>query len=91
MQGAGRCTLQGGRGGLFSTKKEQAGRQASRLGRRSRYQILSAISRQFQPAAQYFNVKQGGLERGNWIVLKVEGKTSSRTKIKDDQEEGSMI
>ena len=28
VQGAGRCTLQGGRGGLFSTKKEQpAGRQ----------------------------------------------------------------
>ena len=76
---------------LVFNEEGAASRQASRLGRRSRYQILSAISRQFQPAAQYFNVKQGGLERGNWIVLKVEGKTSSRTKIKDDQEEGSMI
>ena len=66
----------------------QAGRQASRLGRRSRYQILSAISRQSQPAARYFNVKQGGLERGNWIVLKVAGKTSSRTTIKDIQRKG---
>ena len=28
VQGAGRCTLQGGRGGLFSTKEQQAGRQA---------------------------------------------------------------
>ena len=87
VQGAGRCTLQGGRGGLFSTKEEQqaAGKQAGRLGRKSRYQILSAISRQSQPAARYFNVKQGGLERGNWIVLKVAGKTSSRTTIKDVQ------
>ena len=66
----------------------QASRQASRLGRRSRYQILSAISRQSQPAARYFNVKQGGLERGNWIVLKVAGKTSSRTTIKDVQRKG---
>ena len=66
----------------------QAGRQAGRLGRRSRYQILSAISRQSQPAARYFNVKQGGLERGNWIVLKVAGKTSSRTTIKDVQRKG---
>ena len=88
VQGAGRCTLQGGRGGLFSTKEQQAGRQAGRLRRRSRYQILSAISRQSQPAARYFNVKQGGLERGNWIVLKVAGKTSSRTTIKDVQRKG---
>ena len=89
VQGAGRCTLQGGRGGLFSTKEQQAaGQQAGRLGRRSRYQILSAISRQSQPAARYFNVKQGGLERGNWIVLKVAGKTSSRTTIKDVQRKG---
>ena len=61
---------------------------ASGLGRGSRYQILSAISRQSQPAARYFNVKQGGLERGNWIVLKVAGKTSSRTTIKDVQIKG---
>ena len=69
-------------------QRRSSRQQASRLGRRSRYQILSAISRQSQPAARYFNVKQGGLERGNWIVLKVAGKTSSRTTIKDVQRKG---